>query len=117
MRSCAEFKQDRRRAYSFMTLDATVSQAAALLPLLKDAHLSGGTVFCQARRGCYPDHEKVTFECQLLDAAASVRVRDQLTKEAGKIAKKKGRKVTMPEPCPADKPNPFAAFLNGLNKP
>ncbi len=65
----------------------TGEQLAQIEPMLRDAYMTGGTVFCQCRRLAFPDNDKLAVTCRLIPHESSKRLRAFLTKEAERITK------------------------------
>ena len=70
-----------------ITLSA--EQKASIEPLVRQASLAGGSVFAQARRGMFPEHEQIFVTCHLVPAESHKRLKKFLDQEAARLLKKK----------------------------
>lgn len=73
------------------------TQSAEMEPMVRDAYMTGGTVFCQCRRLAFPDNDKLAVTCHLVPAESSQRLKAWLDKEAARIARKGASKAVEQE--------------------
>lgn len=66
-------------------LTLTPEHSAQLQPLIAAAYLTGGAVFCQARRCQPPNHDTVAVDCHLVSGAGAGLLRKWLTENAPRL--------------------------------